>query len=337
MNLKKIDNIIFFGGTINVLEILIYLKKTNYIFYFFSSKRMINEKINNKGSLGDNLKLNKINYFLEEDINKSKKLIKLIKKNSLGIGIAEPWKFSKKIIEKFNYNLIDYMGIPLPRYRGGAHFTWMILQNEKKNGACFQIINENSEQGVYDSGDKIEYLNYKNKPNSLPIDYFLQESKIALKIFKKLIYKIEKNIKIKFEPINEKKSLFLPRLNTLKNGWIDWQNWKSNEIVDFINAFSFPYIGASTYLNKNRIYLQKACLHKTQYFHPFLSGLITRIENNNLYIISKTGIIIIEQYNFEKKIFTNPKLGERFFTPLKKLEEALTFSPNYTSAGLDKS
>ena len=55
------------------------------------------------------------------------------------------------------------MGIPLPKYRGGAHFTWMILQNEKNNGACFRIINENSEQGVFDSGDKIEFLNYKNK------------------------------------------------------------------------------------------------------------------------------------------------------------------------------
>ena len=53
----------------------------------------------------------------------------------------------------------------------------MILQNEKNNGACFQIINENSEQGVFDSGDKINFLNYKNKPNSMPMDYFIKEVK----------------------------------------------------------------------------------------------------------------------------------------------------------------
>ena len=135
MNLKKIDNIIIFGGTVNVLKILNYLKESRYEHYFFTSERMLKEIVNEKGTLRKNLKILDIKYIIEKDINKSKKLIKIIKKNSLGIGIAEPWKFNKNIIKKFNTNLIDYMGIPLPRYRG-IHFTWMILQNEN-NGACF--------------------------------------------------------------------------------------------------------------------------------------------------------------------------------------------------------
>ena len=42
---------------------------------------MIEEKINEIGSLRKNLRINKIKYYLEKDINKSKVLPKLIKKN----------------------------------------------------------------------------------------------------------------------------------------------------------------------------------------------------------------------------------------------------------------
>ena len=45
--------------------------------------------------------------------------------------------------------------------------------------------------------------------------------------------------------VNEKQSLFLPRLYTPKNGWINWQ-WRGKDIVKFINSFDEPYIGSST-------------------------------------------------------------------------------------------
>ena len=336
MNLKKIDNIIIFGGTVNVLKILNYLKKSRYEHHFFTSERMLKEIVNEKGTLRKNLKLLDIKYIIEKDINKSKKLIKIIKKNSLGIGVAEPWKFNKNLIKKFNTNLIDYMGIPLPRYRGGAHFTWMILQNEKKNGACFQHINEKSEQGIYDSGDKIEYINYSNLNNKIPIDYFNKEAEIALKIFKTLLHKITNNKKIKYNKINESDSYFLPRLNTKKNGWVNWQIWDAHEITNFINAFSFPYPGASSYIDKNRIFLRNAKIFKKGKYHPFQSGLIVRINKIGLFVIANKAIILIKNYNFENNKVTTPFIGQRLFTPQNVLDESLNFIPSYNSKGLKK-
>jgi len=336
MKLKKIDNIIIFGGTINALKILAFLQKTKYESYLFTSIRMLKEIVNEKGTLEKNLNLLKINYFIEKDINKSKKLEKLIMKHSLGIGIAEPWKFNKKIIKKFNSNLIDYMGIPLPRFRGGAHFSWMIMQNEKINGACFQEINEKSEQGVYDSGDKIEYLSYKNNNNKKPIDFFNKEAKIALKIFKKLLHKIENKKNLKYEKINEINSFFLPRLNTNINGWVNWQVWNTSEIINFINAFSFPYKGASTYINKKRLYLRNAKLYKKEQFHTYQTGLVTRSDNRGIYVITKNGIILIVDYNFNKKNKSHVKVGQRLFTPSSILEKALSYIPTYSSKGLKK-
>ena len=42
---------------------------------------------------------------------------------------------------------------------------------------------------------------------------------------------------------------FNPSLNTLKNGFIDW-NMESYDLYNFINAFDDPHNGASTFINK---------------------------------------------------------------------------------------
>ena len=57
--------------------------------------------------------------------------------------------------------------------------------------------------------------------------------------------------------ISNKNSFYWPKLDTRKNGWINW-NWESKEIVDFINSFSEPYSGASTMLNNEVIRLKIA-------------------------------------------------------------------------------
>ena len=154
-------------------------------------------------------------------------------------------------------------------------------------------------------------------------DYYKKESEVALKIFKNLIDKIEKNKTIKFSKVNEHNSLFFPSLNTNINGWIDWQNWNSQEIVNFINAFGFPHKGASTKINNLRIYIKHAIIFKLQEFHPFQYGIITKIDERGLYVIAKDAIILIKKYKLHSKKNFLIKTGYRLFTPIKILQKAL--------------
>ena len=85
----------------------------------------------------EELEKNKLDYLITDKINSSK-VIKLIKKGSLGIGFGEVWTFKKSFIKLFSGNLFDFMGIPLPKYRGGAHYTWAILNNEKNWDVIFK-------------------------------------------------------------------------------------------------------------------------------------------------------------------------------------------------------
>tara|TARA_Y100001970_G_C14160391_1_gene818175 strand:- start:135 stop:1148 length:1014 start_codon:yes stop_codon:yes gene_type:complete len=331
---KKINKIILFGGSIILLDVAKRLKKENFIIEVYSSNRLLNEIINSNGSLKNNLILEKIKFYSTNNINKCKEIDKSITSNSLGIGFGETWSFEKKIINQFNGYLLDYMGIPLPRYRGGAHFTWMIMQNEKNNGACLQLINEDMIQGIFDSGEILVEIKFKNYSNWNINDYFKKQTTIAIKLIFKFLKTINKK-DIKGKKINENYSFYLPRLNTKINGWINWYSWNTLEILRFIKAFGDPYDGASSMINKKRIFIKNANLVKKSSFHPFQNGLICNINNKTYDVITKNGIINLEII-FEKKPTKLIKVGDRIYTPIKKLETAFQSKPNYDSFGLTK-
>lgn len=331
---KKINKIILFGGSIILLDVAKRLKKENLIIEVYSSNRLLNDIVNSNGSLKANLILEKIKHYSTNNINKCKELKKSITANSLGIGFGETWSFEKKTINQFNGYLLDYMGIPLPRYRGGAHFTWMIMQNEKNNGACLQLINEDMIQGVYDSGEILLEIKFKNNSNWNINDYFTKQTIIAIKLILKFLKIINKK-DIKGKKINENNSFYLPRLNTKINGWINWYSWNTNEILKFISAFGDPYYGASSMINNKRIYIKNAYLVKKTRFHPFQNGLICKINNKTYDVITINGIVNLEII-FEKKSSKLIQLGDRIYTPLKKLEAALQSKPIYNSLGLTK-
>ena len=54
----------------------------------------------------------------------------------------------------------------------------------------------------------------------------------------------------------------------------------------FINAFDDPYKGASTFINKKRVYFKKCSLEKLENtnFHSFQAGIIIRKHKDIVYV-----------------------------------------------------
>jgi methionyl-tRNA formyltransferase len=334
--MKNIKKIFLLGGSISLLEAALLLQKRKFEFFIFTSKRQLNDRILDSSlSLEQGLKKNRIKYFISKDINKDKNFIKNFDKSSLAIGFGEPWKFSDKIIKKFRSNLIDFMCIPLPLFRGGAHYTWMSLMGAKKSAVCLQEITENTLQGVFDDGKILLRKEFKIKKNSKPSFFFNLERKNTNLLLKLFFDHIINKKEIKKFLINEKNSLFLPRLFTGKNGWINWQ-WKGNDIFSFINSFDEPYIGSSTrYIDNNDkkiIYLKDISWeNKKIKFHPFQSGLIINKSKTGVIVATTDGSIKI------KKIFDNKKrdikkdieIGRRLYSLNSDIELSMTYLPIY--------
>ena len=133
-----------------------------------------------------------------------------------------------------------------------------------------------------------------------------------------------------------------PRLNTVKNGLIDW-SVNSYDLINFINTFEDPYAGASTYLNEGNY--GKLCIKGCQLHggdssnHPFMAGTVTRHDNSWI-VVSTSGkhMILIEKVlNAKgKNILPEIKVGSKFYSPNDELQESKSARIIYSSTGIKK-
>ncbi|MCL0030839.1 hypothetical protein M1N55_02225 [Dehalococcoidia bacterium] len=334
MKFNNIDHLILFGGSRCCAELALEISKNDdYKLNIFTCKRQLEEPIYPNGKkLKEFFLDNSLSYVSTDDINDEPELIQLITENTLGIGLGEAWTFSPEIIEKFGGRLIDLMGIPLPQYRGGAHYTWQILMENKMGSCNLQMVNEHTVQGVFDSGEIIKTENY-NFPNTVrnPNDYFEVAVAHEIKFVKEFLNEINKGKNFHPKMLEERFSTYFPRLNTLKHGFINW-NWNTRDIENFICAFDDPYQGASTFIDNKKVHL-KSCISEfiDGPFHPFQSGLIYRIYESSIFVASNPGTLIVKTVLDENgnDVTSTLRYGQRFFTPSTYLENAMKHSAEY--------
>jgi len=334
LRIPSVTKLIFFGGGPLMLKLAQWASST-YQCLLITAPRQADEIMPD----GSNLCFRQavedagLQLTILDEVNGDDWLLKEITKTSIGLGFGEAWNFDAALLTAFDGRLFDFMGIPLPRYRGGAHYTWAILRNETRWGCHLQVINEEMVQGEFDSGELLASHEYNliaglNSPNK----YFSFCIEQELAFIKDCIGLISSGEKINLQEINEEESLFFPRLNTKKNAWLNWL-WRGEEIVQFINAFSDPYIGASTYVNKQRVYLKNARLdNREQGFHPYQSGLIVRITDAGVGIATTIGLVTVE-VSYDEKQNESLTVGQRFNTPQSEIDISMNYKPDYKPSG----
>ncbi len=335
---KSIERIILFGGSKCCAELSRFL--SGYKIYVFSCDRQLNERLYESGAtLRDILIEQSIPFTATDDISNEPKLRALINETTLGIGLGEAWGFSKEIIDQFGGRLLDLMGIRLPQYRGGAHYSWQILRKNRLGCCNLQEINEEMIQGVFDSGKIVKSKDYFFPAAArTPEDYFRTAVQEEIEFIKEFLEEVKQGKEFVATPLQETFSLYFPRLNTLKHGFIDW-SWDTECLESFICAFDEPYAGASTFLRGRKLHL-KQC--HTEFndgpFHPFQTGLIYKIHNSAVFVATRSGTLIIHRVidTVGNGVTDTLNVGERFYTPIRYLEEVMKCSIQYTSEGVQE-
>lgn len=173
-------------------------------------------------------------------------------------------------LKKFEGCVLNIHTTPLPRYRGAANDSWMILNGEwgTEQYGCIHFIDE----GI-DTGAIIAKSFYRIPDRCYPIDLY----KVRLSTFKDLLLKGLENLKDKnFVPelqVRDQATTF-PRLFTPTDGRIDFRYFKGDEILRFIYAFGYPFEGAHCFIGETKINILEADFQADQSFHPFANGLI---------------------------------------------------------------
>ena len=326
---KKNTNFFLIGNGSLLLHACDILKKNKKSFYVILSKRHSKEKYKNHNFLRQ-LKDKKYKIHVSKNINKDKNFIKLLtdSTNNIAICFGPSWIFKSEILKKFKQKMFNINCIPLPKYMGGAHFTWQILNKSKECGIYLQKITKNLDQGQILYSKKFKIKNRKPTPQNYFNLYEIEGKKFIKKIFSKFFNEKEFSIKLfKKSYLNRE---YYPRLNTKYNGLINW-DWSIDSLVLFCDAFDDPYQGASTFFNKKKIYLKKVSIVKKAYFHPFTFGIILREDKNYKFIATNGGLIKCKCFNDKGQIIKKNflKHGDRLYTPPKYIHRSLIYKPNY--------
>jgi methionyl-tRNA formyltransferase len=273
---------------------------------------------------------NKLDTNFIKTIKKNKEI-----KNTLFVSFGARWIFKNDTIEKlFNNNLLNFHCTRLPYDSGGGGHSWKIMRQDRIDNQLVHIVDEKIDAGP------ILFNKSRVIPHKYRLPFEIEEFRVKnlLTFYEEFIKKLtlKKKFLKKFQPSYIGR--YNPRLNTSINGWIDW-NLKSYDLINFINAFDKPYLGALTMINNQKVFIKKAQIHGGESAnHPFMTGIISRHDKNWLIVSTKDqNSLIVEVVNniSEKNIIDNLKPGDRFYTPTKYLENAKNQRVRYNSKGLN--
>lgn len=330
MKYQRIDNLILFGGSRQMADFAPWAKKhLRYTLTAFCARRHLDEKPpGSRKTLRAIFKQHRIAYFEANNINHESKLKKHVTLATLGLVLGSAWIFDKNTAKLFRRGyLLDFNGIDVPRYRGGAHYTWQILHGNKKSTANLQVISGGPED--YQRGAVIKRLAYDLPQKArTPLDYYNFIGKQELKFLQDFFRELKRGQDFKPGELDESQSSYYPYLSTLSQGWINW-GWSAGQIARFINAFDEPYAGAATYAAGKRVHLKDCQLLKAEEnYHPFTAGLVVRKNRKYLYVAAVGGLLKI------RNRLPAIKLGDRFYTPHDVLDEAMIMRAVYDGKGL---
>lgn len=243
-----------------------------------------------------------------------------LKKSILNLSFAAPWIFRKRHIEKCG-SIINVHLTELPKFGGGAEASWQLMSNYRRSALTIHLVDEGIDTGNILLQETIKWPNHLHKPQeikqhnedfSIPIIESFLEDKLSGKFFSS-------------RPQNIEEQLYFPRLNTSIHGYVNW-NWSGEHIYRFIQAFDDPYPGAISRINSrdNLYHLKNPMIENlTIQTHPFMNGLIVRVQNERYYIICSNTLLSVSLFAGNTLEQVKPKLGDRMTNHAADLEKAL--------------
>ncbi|MBV9988024.1 MAG: hypothetical protein JO301_10110 [Chitinophagaceae bacterium] len=196
----------------------------------------------------------------------------------------------KDFLETFKNKVLNIHTTPLPRYRGAANDSWMILNGEwgTTQFGCMHYIDE----GI-DTGAIVAKSYYSIPDKCYPIHVF----KARMNTFKDLLVLGLRNLATPgFAPEIQKtgEATTFPRLYTPKDGKINFKDFSGQETVKFIYAFGYPFSGAFCNLDTRKINVLAADFYTDQQFHSFANGLIFgKNESGQYKVVVNGGYLLI--------------------------------------------
>ena len=234
-------------------------------------------------------------------------------RNSIGYNFIK--KFEVDIIFSINYlfliekDIIQHSkqltfnihGSLLPKYRGRTPHVWSIINNEKDAGITAHVIDEGCDTGDIISQIKIP-INKIDTGADVLNKFKLEYYNLILDVFKKL-----NSGKLELIKQDEKLATYFGK-RTPEDGRINW-NWQKERIRNWVRAQSYPYPGAFTFFNGQKVTIDKVEESYLGFNYNIINGTILEVKPN-LIIKTQNGALIIKSYREKIQFIKGEKLGD---------------------------
>ena len=259
--------------------------------------------------------------FLMTD-KQSLKIIAYCKENNIPVfagnprnGIAQHFYtgFTIDILLSVNYLFLieeDLIKLPkliafnihgslLPKYRGRTPHVWAIINNEKETGITAHLIDKGCDSGAVLKQEKVT------------ID-FNDTGKLLLDKFKLLYYPLIADVlsralnnKLELIEQNNFNATYFGK-RTAEDGQINW-NWQRERIRNWVRAQSFPYPGAFSIFENQKIIIDKVSFSQVGFENNIQNGTILQVKP---YLIVKTpnGALKIDSVRNKEISFSKNKI-----------------------------
>ena len=172
----------------------------------------------------------------------------------------------------------------MPKYRGRTPHVWSIINNEKETGITAHVIDEGCDTGDIISQIKIP-INEIETGSEILNKFKLEYYNLLLDVFKKL-----NSGKLELIKQDEQLSTYFGK-RAPEDGRINW-NWQKERIINWVRAQAHPYPGAFSYVNNQKLIIDKVEVCSFGY----------RFDTKNGTILAITPDIVVKTSNGALKI-----------------------------------
>ncbi len=245
-------------------------------------------------------------------------------------SVASPFTFDRDTIDQFDGVVFNDHGAHLPHGKGGGGFSWRILENDREGVVLIHLVTTEVDAGPIVYREPFVFPDACRKP----LDFMEFQYRKSVPGLEDFLARLRDNAEFTPVPQDDYFGSFMPRLHTASQAFIDW-SWEAGEIRSFVLAFSEPYEGAKTFVQKQLVYVRDCYVdQRITHGHPFTRGIIFNITEEGLRVACRGGTLVITEFEVAEGTTLDP--GDRLHTPASRLEAAFEGLVVYTASGLKR-
>ncbi|HXB41270.1 MAG TPA: methionyl-tRNA formyltransferase [Bacteroidia bacterium] len=254
----------------------------------------------------DSNSLSIINHCKEKNIPLFKgnprngKLKEFMKNSKTDVLLSVNYLFliDQEVIDLVKYP-INFHGSLLPAYRGRTPHVWAIINGEKKTGVTAHIINSKC-----DEGDIMLQKEIPIEFEDTGADILKRYESIYPEMIKEILFMIKEN-KLQLIPQDHAMAFSVGK-RTPDDGEINW-TWQKEKIRNWVRAQAYPYPGAFTSLEGQKIIIDKISYSDNKYNQNDPDGLIVKGYPENI-VKTSNGSVKLEVVRANEKLLKKNKV-----------------------------